>query len=395
MKIDSFETDALMNITARPAQVFVAGRGSWLIDHRGKRHLDFIQGWAVNVLGHCPPEIAQALARQSQRLINPSPGVFNDQAIALATRLAHLSGLPRVFLASSGAEANEGAIKLARRWGQRHRGGAHEIITFAQAFHGRTLATMSASGKAGWDRLFEPKVPGFPKARLGDIGSVEALIGPRTVAVMLEPVQGEAGVIAAPPAFLRELRALCDRHDLLLILDEVQTGIGRTGTLFAFEQSGIAPDVMTLAKGLGGGVPLSALLASLRADCFERGDQGGTYCGNPLMAAVGCAVLDTVAHPDFLAAVNARAATLQRVLSRHAQRIGGQVRAAGLLQALVLPQPLAAQVADAARDLSPQGLLINPARPDVLRLMPALNVSDDEIALADALLGEALAKVLP
>lgn len=395
MKIDSFETDALMNIAARPAQVFVAGRGSWLIDHRGKRHLDFIQGWAVNVLGHCPPEIVQALARQSQQLINPSPGVFNDQAIALATRLAHLSGLPRVFLASSGAEANEGAIKLARRWGQRHRGGAHEIITFAQAFHGRTLATMSASGKAGWDRLFEPKVPGFPKARLGDIGSVEALIGPHTVAVMLEPVQGEAGVIAAPPAFLRDLRALCDRHDLLLILDEVQTGIGRTGTLFAFEHSGIAPDVMTLAKGLGGGVPLSALLSSLRADCFEPGDQGGTYCGNPLMAAVGCAVLNTVAHPDFLAAVNARAATLQRVLSRHAQRIGGQVRAAGLLQALVLPQPVAAQVADAARDLSPQGLLINAARPDVLRLMPALNVSDDEIALADALLGEALAKVLP
>jgi acetylornithine/N-succinyldiaminopimelate aminotransferase len=395
MKIDSFETDALMNVAARPAQVFVEGRGSWLIDHRGKRHLDFIQGWAVNVLGHCPPEIAQALARQSQRLINPSPGVFNDQAIALATRLARLSGLPRVFLASSGAEANEGAIKLARRWGQRHRGGAYEIITFEQAFHGRTLATMSASGKAGWDQLFEPKVPGFPKARLGDIGSVEALIGPHTVAVMIEPVQGEAGVIAAPPAFLRELRALCDRRDLLLILDEVQTGIGRTGTLFAFEQSGISPDVMTLAKGLGGGVPLSALLASPRADCFERGDQGGTYCGNPLMAAVGCAVLDTVAHPDFLTAVNARAAALQGVLSRHAQRIGGQVRAAGLLQALVLPQPLAAQVADAARDLSPQGVLINPARPDVLRLMPALNVSDDEIALADVLLGAALAKVLP
>jgi acetylornithine/N-succinyldiaminopimelate aminotransferase len=395
MKIDSFETDALMNIAARPAQVFVEGRGSWLVDHRGKRHLDFIQGWAVNVLGHCPPEIAQALARQSRRLINPSPGVFNDQAIALATRLARLSGLPRVFLASSGAEANEGAIKLARRWGQRHRSGAYEIITFEQAFHGLTLATMSASGKAGWDRLFEPKVPGFPKARLGDIGSVEALIGPHTVAVMIEPVQGEAGVIAAPPAFLRALRALCDRRDLLLILDEVQTGIGRTGTLFAFEQSGISPDVMTLAKGLGGGVPLSALLASPRADCFERGDQGGTYCGNPLMSAVGCAVLDTVAHPDFLAAVNARAATLQGVLSRHAQRIGGQVRAAGLLQALVLPTPVAAQVADAARDLSPQGVLINPARPDVLRLMPALNISDDEIALADVLLGEALAKVLP
>lgn len=395
MKIDAYETSALMNIAARPAQVFVEGRGSWLVDHRGKRHLDFVQGWAVNALGHCPPQIARALAMQSRRLLNPSPGFFNDHAIALATRLAELSGLPRVFLASSGAEANEGAIKLARRWGRTHRCGAHEIITFTDAFHGRTLATMSASGKAGWDRLFEPKVPGFPKARLNDIASVQALIGPQTVAVMLERVQGEAGVIPASHAFLSALRALCDRHDLLLILDEVQTGIGRTGTLFAFEAAGIAPDVLTLGKGLGGGVPLSALLASQRADCFEPGDQGGTYCGNPLMAAVGCAVLDVVAQPAFLEGVRERAARMQAVLDAHAARIGGHVRAAGLLQALVLPQPVAARVAEVARELAPEGLLINAARPDVLRLMPALNVSADEVAQMDRLLGRALAEVLP
>jgi acetylornithine/N-succinyldiaminopimelate aminotransferase len=390
MKIDQYETDALMNIAARPAQVFVEGRGSWLIDHRGKRHLDFVQGWAVNALGHCPPQIAEALARQSQRLLNPSPGFFNDAAIRLATTLAECSGLPRVFLASSGAEANEGALKLARRWGQRHRHGAHEVITFADAFHGRTLATMSASGKAGWDRLFEPKVPGFPKARLNDLASVEALVSSQTVAVMLEPVQGEAGVIPAEPGFLRDLRALCDRHDLLLILDEVQTGVGRTGTLFAFEHSGIAPDVLTLGKGLGGGVPLSALLANLRADCFEPGDQGGTYCGNPLMAAVGSAVLDEVARPAFLGRVRSRAAQMQAVLEGHARRVGGQVRAAGLLQALVLPQPVAARVVDAARNLAPAGLLVNAARPDTLRFMPALNVAADEIALMDRLLGQAL-----
>jgi acetylornithine/N-succinyldiaminopimelate aminotransferase len=390
MKIDSFETDALMNVAARPAQVFVEGRGSWLIDHRGRRHLDFVQGWAVNSLGHCPPEIAQALQRQSHRLLSPGPGLFNDQAIALATRLAHLSGLPRVFLASSGAEANEGAIKLARRWGQRHRGGAHEIITFVNGFHGRTLATMSASGKPGWDALFEPKVPGFPKAQLNDIGSVEALIGPHTVAVMLEPVQGEAGVLPASAAFLRDLRALCDRHDLLLILDEVQTGVGRTGTLFAYEQTGIAPDVMTLGKGLGGGVPLSALLANLRADCFLHGDQGGTYCGNPLMAAAGCAVLDTVAQPTFLAAVRERGEQLQAVLHGVAERLGGSERGAGLLRALALPEPIAPRLVEAARSLPGTGLLINAPRPNVIRLMPALNVTAAEIAQFAQLLDAAL-----
>lgn len=398
MKIDCFDTAALMNIAPRPATVFVSGRGSWLTDHRGRRYLDFVQGWAVNALGHCPPQITQALLAQSARLVNPSPAFFNDASIALAQRLAALSGLPRVFLASSGAEANEGAIKLARRWGQRHRGGAFEIITLDDGFHGRTLATMSASGKAGWDRLFEPKLPGFAKARINDIASVEALIGPRTVAVMLEPVQGEAGVIPASQAFLRELRALCDRHDLLLILDEVQTGIGRTGALFAFQHAGIAPDVLTLGKGLGGGVPLSALLASDRADCFEPGDQGGTYCGNPLMAAVGSAVLDTVAQPAFLATVNARAAQMQRVLDRHAARCGGTVRAAGLLQALVLSVPAAARVVQAARergaDAGEPGLLLNAARPDVLRLMPALNVSAEEIDRMDSLLGAALDEVL-
>jgi acetylornithine/N-succinyldiaminopimelate aminotransferase len=394
VKIDQYETAALMNIAARPAQVFVEGRGSWLIDHRGRRYLDFVQGWAVNALGHCPPQIAQALAVQAARLINPSPGFFNDAALALAQRLSTLSGLSSVFLASSGAEANEGAIKLARRWGSRYRDGGYEVITFADAFHGRTLAMMSASGKAGWDAIFEPKVPGFPKARLNDLDSVRALIGPRTVAVMLEPVQGEAGVIPASPQFLRELRALCDAHDLLLILDEVQTGIGRTGTLFAFEEASITPDVLTLGKGIGGGAPLSALLANERADCFEPGDQGGTYCGNPLMAAVGLAVLETVAQPAFLAHVRERADQMQAVLARQAATIGGSVRAAGLLQALVLPRPVAARVVEVARNAGDEGLLINAARTDVLRFMPALNVSAEEIALMETKLVAALQAVL-
>ncbi len=380
MKIDHFETDALMDVAARPPLVMVEGRGSWLTDHAGHRYLDIVQGWAVNSLGHCPPQIAAALAAQAQRLISPSPAFFNDAALALARRLAALSGLGRVFLASSGAEANEGAIKLARKWGSLHRDGAFEIVTFADGFHGRTLATMAASGKAGWDRLFEPKVPGFPKARLNDLDSVRSLVGPKTVAVMLEPIQGVAGVVPASDGFLRALRALCDEHGLLLILDEVQTGVGRTGTMFAFEQAGVLPDILTLGKGLGGGAPLAALLAKEEVACFAHGDQGGTYCGNPLMAAVGNAVLEAVAQPEFLAGVVERGTHLQRHLQRLAARHGlAGERGSGLLRALDLGRPAAAALAEAARELQPDGLLLNAPRPQLLRFMPALNVPLEDI----------------
>ncbi len=394
MKIDRFETDALMDVAARPPLVFVEGRGSWLTDHAGRRYLDFVQGWAVNALGHCPPQIEEALSAQSRRLISPSPAYLNDAALALAGRLAELSGLERVFLASSGAEANEGAIKLARKWGALKRSGAFEIVTFADGFHGRTLATMAASGKAGWDGLFEPKVPGFPKARLNDLDSVRALLGPRTVAVMLEPIQGEAGVVPATVAFLQGLRRLCDDEGLLLILDEVQTGIGRTGTLFACEQAGVTPDIMTLGKGLGGGVPLAALLAKKEAACFAHGDQGGTYCGNPLMAAVGLAVLNTVAQPRFLAGVAERGVHLRRHLLRLAERHGlAGERGSGLLRALDLGRPIGPAIVEAARELEPCGLLLNSPRPHLLRFMPALNVAFEDIdrlaAMVDGLLGAA------
>ena len=390
---DAPAAHALMEVAARPPQVFVRGQGAWLFDAAGKRYLDFVQGWAVNSLGHCPPEIAQAVAVQARRLVSPSPAFHNDQAIAFADLLAQATGMASVFLASSGAEANEGAIKLARKWGAVKRGGAHKIITFADAFHGRTLATMSASGKAGWDQLFEPKVPGFPKATLNDLASVERLVDDATVAVMVEPVQGEAGVVAVTKEFLQALRALCDARGLLLILDEVQTGVGRTGTFCAFQHLGVAPDILTLGKGIGGGVPLAALLTTRKHMVFAHGDQGGTYCGNPLMAAVGHAVVSAVLAPGFLAAVNARAATLQQALGRFAQRLGGSERGMGLLRALVLPRPIGPQVVEAARALAPTGLLINAPRPNLLRLMPALNVSDAEIAQMAQLLDAAFAAV--
>jgi len=389
-------TTALMPVADRPEAMFTRGHGSWLFDSAGRSWLDLVQGWAVNTLGHAPPVITDALALQSRRLLQPGPGLYNDRAAALAERLAALTGLERAFFTSSGAEANEGAIKLARKFGQVHRGGAHQIITFEGAFHGRTLATMSASGKPGFERLFEPKVPGFSKARLNDLASVQALIGPQTVAVMLEPIQGEAGVVEATPAFLQALRALCDAQGLLLILDEVQTGIGRTGTMFAFEHAAVRPDILTLGKGLGGGVPIGALMARDAVCCFEPGDQGGTYSGNPLMCAVALAVLDVVTGPSFLAGVNARSAQLRAGLDALAHRLGMPPTAGrGLLLALSLPTPDGAtKVAGtlfARASASRPGLLVNAVRPQRLRVVPALNVVADEVNLALALLEAALA----
>lgn len=380
MNFEQFDTNALMPIIDRPPLVFTEGQGSWLVDHSGKRYLDFVQGWAVNCLGHSSEIIHAAMQAQATRLINASPAFHNGPSIELASLLVRHSVFDRVFFANTGAEANEGAIKLARKWGRRHRDGAFEIVTFADAFHGRTLATMSASGKPGWDALFAPQVPGFPKARLNDIDSVAALIGPDTVAIMLEPVQGEAGVVPASLPFLRALRQLATKQGILLIVDEVQTGMGRTGRLFAYEHAGIEPDIMTLGKGIGGGVPLAALLAREDVCCFSPGDQGGTYNGNPLMTAVGLAVLRTLLAPGFLDEVAAKGQYLSARLGALANDYGlpGE-RGAGLLRALILDGDRAPAIVETARALKPDGLLLNAPRPNLIRFMPALTVSYAEI----------------
>ncbi|WP_371323707.1 acetylornithine transaminase [Dechloromonas sp. ZY10] len=373
-------TDALMFITQRPDIVFERGQGSWLTDHAGRRYLDFIQGWAVNCLGHCPPEISDTLAAQSKQLINPSPAFYNGPMVELAGLLTRNSCFERVFFANTGAEANEGAIKLARKWGRLHRGGAHEIITFGHSFHGRTLATMSASGKAGWDTLYAPQVMGFPKAEYNHLDSVAALIGEKTVAVMLEPVQGEGGVIPAEIEFLQGLRKLTRERGILLIVDEVQTGMGRTGKLFAYQHAGIEPDIMTLGKGIGGGVPLAALLAREAVCCFEPGDQGGTYNGNPLMTAVGAAVIRRLLTDGFLDEVVALGEYLAQGLRDLAGKYGhvGE-RGSGLLRALILSDESGPQIVQRALAMEPHGLLLNSPRPNLLRFMPALNVTRDEI----------------
>ncbi|MBV6272765.1 acetylornithine transaminase [Alcaligenaceae bacterium CGII-47] len=380
MNPDRAGLNALMEITSRPELIFTRGEGSWIEDHQGKRYLDFIQGWAVNCLGHNPPAVVQALIRQAAELVNPSPAFYNQPSIDLAVRLVGASCFDRVFFANSGAEANEGAIKLARKWGQLHRQDAYKIITFNHGFHGRTLATMSASGKPGWDRKFAPQVPGFPKAELNDLDSVRALIDDQTVAVMLEPVQGEAGVLPATVEFLQALRALTREHDMLLIVDEVQTGMGRTGRMFAYQHAGIEPDIMTLGKGIGGGVPLAALCAREAVSCFEHGDQGGTYNGNPLMTAVGVAVFDVLAAPGFMDGVNARAQHLSEGLLALSAKWGMQgERGVGLLRALIMDRDDGPALVEAARQRTPEGLLLNAPRANLLRFMPALNVSVAEI----------------
>lgn len=382
---------AVMEVTNRPPIVFAQGRGSWLWDSQGKRYLDFIQGWAVNCLGHCPAVVARVMVEQSTQLLNCSPAFYNEPMVDYANALTAASGLDSVFLANSGAEANEGAIKLARKWGALHRGGAYEIITTDHSFHGRTLATMSASGKSAWDALFEPKVSGFPKVPLNDLGAVEAAITDKTAAVMLEPIQGESGVWPATDEYLIGLRELTERHGILLILDEIQTGMARTGKMFCFEHTGIRPDIMTLGKGIGAGTPLAALLASEAVSCFEPGDQGGTFGGNALMASVGLAVLEKLSAPGFLDQVNAASRHLWQGLEALSEKHGlAGVRGKGLLLALNLGERTdGAAIVEKGLE---NGLLLNAPAPDALRFMPALNVHQTEIAEMLAILDELLTR---
>jgi acetylornithine/N-succinyldiaminopimelate aminotransferase len=365
-----------MPVASRPPIVMSRGRGSYLWDESGRRYLDLIQGWATNTFGHAAPEVLTALAEQSSLLINPSPAFYNRPAIELVRWLTRRTQHSEAAFFNSGAEATETAIKLARKWGLRHRQGAFEIITTHNAFHGRTLGAMAASGKPGWDRLFPPYPPGFRKVPFGDLDAMAGAIQPQTVALMVEPIQGEAGVVVPPSGYLRGLRELADRHDLLLILDEVQTGVGRTGHFLAQDAEGVRADITTLGKGLGAGLPISAVSCNERAACFELGDNGSTHGGNPLLCQVALAVCRSVGEPSFLEAVRQRAADLRSALLQLATTWGAEWRGQGLLQALVFEVPIAERLRDAAQN---HGLLVNAARPNVLRFMPQLRLGETEI----------------
>lgn len=368
---------SILFTTVRPDVVMERGSGMYLRDTTGKQYLDFIGGWAVTCLGHCPPVITKALEQQSRELVNASPSFYNKPMIQFAKLLTESSCFDKVFFGSSGAEANEGAIKLARKYGSTSLNGAYEIITTINSFHGRTLATMSATGKKKWESLFEPKVSGFRHVPLNDLDAINKAISPTTCAIMLEPIQGEGGVYEVEESYIKAVRKICDDKGILLIFDEVQTGIGRTGTLFAYEHYGIEPDIMTLAKGIGGGFPLSALLVKDRFNIFEAGDQGGTYSGQPLAMAVGMAVVKEVIEKDLGINAQIQGNTILKKLNNLKRHFNLQdCRGRGLLIAFDLPSAKGSEVAS---ECFKQGLIINSPQPSTIRLMPPLIVTEKEI----------------
>lgn len=369
-------SERLMATVVRPPQVFVRGQGSWLWDSDDRAYLDFSQGNAANSLGHSPQVLIKALSDQTQALINPGNGLHNRAQLNLAERLCHRTGSDQAYLLNSGAEAVEAAIKLARKWGQLHRNGAYRIISASAGSHGRSFAAMSASA-GGPQNRFEPQLPGFSHVPFNDLPALHAAVDAHTVAILLEPIQGEAGVIPATEHYLKGAERLCRELGILLILDEVQTGIGRCGTLLAEQQYGVRADIITLGKGLGGGVPLAALLARGKACCFDVGELEGTHHGNALMASAGVAVLDAVLEHGFLEHARESGLYLGEGLARLAYRYGhSQLRGQGMMWGLTLSDDSADAVVKAALH---EGLILNAPQPNCLRFTPALTVSKSNI----------------
>ncbi|RVU20618.1 aspartate aminotransferase family protein [Methylobacterium oryzihabitans] len=376
-------TSALLPTYARAKVSFERGEGAWLVARDGSRYLDFGAGIAVNGLGHAHPHLVAALTEQAQKVWHVSNLFEIPEGERFGQRLVDATFADVAFFANSGAEANEAAIKMARKY---HAAGGHperfRIITFQGAFHGRTLATIAAGGQQKYIEGFGPKVDGFDQVPYGDLDALKAAITPETAALMIEPIQGEGGVRVIPPEWLRTLRALCDEHGLLLILDEVQSGVGRTGKLFAYEWSGIAPDILSAAKGIGGGFPLGVCLATAEAARgMTVGAHGTTFGGNPLAMAVGNAVLDVVLAPGFLDHVRQIALRLKQRLASLQDRFPGvieEVRGEGLMMGLRLGVPNT-DFAAAARD---EHLIVIPAGDNVVRLLPPLVIGEAEVDAA-------------
>lgn len=385
---------AVMGTYARQNIVFERGEGSWLLTSEGERYLDFGSGVAVNALGHAHPRLIAALTEQAGKLWHTSNLYRVAGQEKLAAALVAKTFADRVFFCNSGAEACEGAIKAARRYHYVNASPERwRIITFKGAFHGRTLATISAAGNEKYLEGFGPEVEGFDHVPFGDLAAVKAAISSETAAIMVEPIQGEGGVHVAPPEFLSALRDLCDEHGLLLVLDEVQTGVGRTGKLFAHEWSGITPDIMSIAKGIGGGFPMGAVLATAEAaKGLTPGTHGSTFGGNPLAMAVGHAVLETVLEPGFLEAVQLKALRLRQglaaLLDLHPDLVE-EIRGSGLLTGLklkVLP-------AEAVAACLAERLLVVGASDNVVRIIPPLTVEEAELSDGIDRLSRALSKI--
>jgi acetylornithine/N-succinyldiaminopimelate aminotransferase len=374
----------LMQVGRRLPVTFVRGQGVLLYDDAGREYLDLVAGIAVNLLGHAHPDVVAAVTAQAGALIHTSNLYFTEPQVQLAQRLVEIAFPSRVFFCNSGAEANEAAIKLARKWGSRNRDGAYEVISTEGSFHGRTLAAVTAGGQHKYSDPFKPLPEGFLHVAYNDLDAIKAATGPRTVAVLLEPVMGEIGIIPAAQGYLAGVRKWCDEQNLLLILDEVQTGLGRTGRWFAHQHHGITPDVMTLAKGLGGGLPIGACLAAPRADVFEPGDHGSTFGGNPLVCSAALAVLSVIERDGLVG----HAAEMGDALHDALLDLGAkEVRGVGLMQAFEFGEPRAKAFQQSCLEA---GLIVNAVDDHSVRLVPPLIIGNAEIDRAHATMRKAL-----
>ena len=390
--IPTLEAQLYMQVARRLPVTLVRGEGTRVWDTDGKEYLDFVAGISTCTFGHADPGLVAAITEQAGKLIHTSNIFYTEPQIELAQLLIDNSPLDRVFFSNSGTEAIESALKLARKWGRTRRDGAYEIIATNNGFHGRTMGAVTATGTAAYREPFEPLVPGIVHVDFDDVEAIQGATTTQTAAVLLEPIQAEGGINVPGDGYLRGVREWCDEQGLLLILDEVQVGMGRTGTLWAHEQAGIEPDVMTSAKALGGGVPVSAVLAKEHAAVFETGDHGTTFGGQPLATAAAAYVARRVIEGDTLPNVRARgdqaASRLAGLGERHPVVRG--VRGRGLLLGLELAEPIAADVVMASLR---GGALLNPVRPDVVRLMPPLNVSAEEVDRCVEIIDAALTEV--
>ncbi len=367
-----------MNTVVRVPVTLVRGEGARVWDEDGKEYLDFVGGWAVNSLGHCHPAVAEAVTEQARTLIQTSNQFYTIPQIRLAELLAQNSCLHKVFFCNSGAEANEGAVKLARRYGKLKLNGAYEVVTTLNSFHGRTLAMTAATGQPKSQEPYLPLPTGFINVEYNNIEAIKAATTNQTCAVMLEPLQGEGGVNLPSDSYLRAVRDWCDQKGILLILDEIQTGIGRLGTLFAYEQYGIEPDIMTLAKGLASGVPLGAILAKEKVSVFIPGDHGSTFGGNPLACAAGYATVKFIIDYDIAGNAKRVGQYLLKELAdlKHKFQFITDVRGCGLLVALEFNSDIAQSALMACFD---RGLLVNRVKPNALRFMPPLIIGKKEV----------------
>lgn len=375
----------------------VRGKGSRLWDDQDREYIDLTGGIAVNVLGHSPDELIEALTEQAQKLWHVSNIFTNQPALSLAKKLIDHSFADRVFFANSGAEANEAALKLARRYAWKKGQDRYEILTTLNSFHGRTLFTLTATGQSKYREGFEPVPKGIVHVPYNDLAAMKAAVGPKTCAIMIEPIQGEGGVLPATQAYLQGLRELCDEQGILLIFDEVQSGIGRSGQFFAYQHYGVTPDILTSAKSLGGGFPISAMLTTQDiAMALDVASHGTTFGGNPLACAVANRVLDTVLAPSFLAQVNQRAEQLVDGLEQLNQRHGmfSEVRGLGLLVGAVMAPAWQGKAKDVMQAAASHGLLVLIAGANVVRFAPALNISQAELAQGLARLDAAIAQLL-